>query len=188
MTSYYCFLVALSIYYLVVSCYPVLPWTVCQEGLQSELSKICIPTSENKSRYIDCYDCYHNTTTPQHNDTICVQASTDISQLDWSNTSSLNDTICVKAGTDMTQLNWSNTTNLTDISSTEQYFFNGTLDWSNTTNLTAISSAEQYFKASVLKEKTDISDGLGLPDPTLAGCLAVCWFLLYLTLRKVSKI
>ena len=36
----------------------------------------------------------------------------------------------------------------------------------------------------VLKEKSDISDGLGLPDPTLAGCLAVCWLLLYLTLRS----
>ena len=38
----------------------------------------------------------------------------------------------------------------------------------------------------VLKEKTDISDGLGLPDPTLAGCLAVCWLLLYLTLRSAD--
>ena len=47
-----------------------------------------------------------------------------------------------------------------------------------------MSSAEQYFRAGVLKEKSDISQGLGLPDPTLAGCLAVCWLLLYLTLRK----
>ena len=38
----------------------------------------------------------------------------------------------------------------------------------------------------MLKEKTDISDGLGLPDPTLAGCLAVCWLLLYLTLRSAD--
>ena len=38
----------------------------------------------------------------------------------------------------------------------------------------------------VLKEKSDISDGLGLPDPTLAGCLAVCWLLLYLTLRSAN--
>ena len=53
----------------------------------------------------------------------------------------------------------------------------------DTTNVTIISSAEQYFRAGVLKEKTDISEGLGLPDPTLAGCLAVCWLLLYLTLR-----
>ena len=36
----------------------------------------------------------------------------------------------------------------------------------------------------MLKEKTDIRLGLGLPDPALAGCLAVCWLLLYLTLRK----
>ena len=51
------------------------------------------------------------------------------------------------------------------------------------TNVSIISSAEQYFRHGVLKEKTDISQGLGLPDPTLAGCLAVCWLLLYLTLR-----
>ena len=38
----------------------------------------------------------------------------------------------------------------------------------------------------MLKEKSDISDGLGLPDPTLAGCLAVCWLLLYLTLRSAN--
>eukprot|EP00091_Calanus_sinicus_P009806 TRINITY_DN22785_c0_g1_i1.p1 TRINITY_DN22785_c0_g1~~TRINITY_DN22785_c0_g1_i1.p1 ORF type:complete len:125 (+),score=1.59 TRINITY_DN22785_c0_g1_i1:115-489(+) len=55
---------------------------------------------------------------------------------------------------------------------------------SDSTNATIISSAEQYFRAGVLKEKTDISEGLGLPDPTLAGCLAVCWLLLYMTLRK----
>ena len=33
-TTYYCSLIALSIYYLVVSCYPVLPWTVCHDHLQ----------------------------------------------------------------------------------------------------------------------------------------------------------
>ena len=52
------------------------------------------------------------------------------------------------------------------------------------TNVSIMSSAEQYFRAGVLKEKSDISAGLGLPDPTLAGCLAVCWLLLYLTLRN----
>ena len=51
------------------------------------------------------------------------------------------------------------------------------------TNVSIMSSAEQYFRAGVLKEKSDISAGLGLPDPTLAGCLAVCWLLLYLTLK-----
>ena len=34
-TTYYCSLIALSIYYLVVSCYPVLPWTVCHDHLQA---------------------------------------------------------------------------------------------------------------------------------------------------------
>ena len=33
-TTYYCSLIALAIYYLVVSCYPTLPWTVCHPGLQ----------------------------------------------------------------------------------------------------------------------------------------------------------
>ena len=32
--SYYCVLIALSIYYLVASCQAVLPWTVCWEELQ----------------------------------------------------------------------------------------------------------------------------------------------------------
>ena len=71
---------------------------------------------------------------------------------------------------------------------------------SDMSNVSIMSSAEQYFRAGVLKvntstyvkivmlmfilqEKTDISAGLGLPDPTLAGCLAVCWLLLYLTLK-----
>ena len=54
---------------------------------------------------------------------------------------------------------------------------------SDMTNVSIMSSAEQYFRAGVLKEKSDISAGLGLPDPTLAGCLAVCWLLLYLTLK-----
>ena len=121
MTTYYCSLIALSIYYLVVSCYPVLPWTVCHESLQSNQS-ICIPSSGNKSSYVECHH---------------------------PNTTNLNTTLCVQAGTELDQL--------------DQF----------TTNVSIISSAEQYFTAGVLKEKTDISDGLGLPDPTLAGCLAV---------------
>lgn len=32
--SYYCVLIALAIYYLVVSCQPVLPWTLCWPDLQ----------------------------------------------------------------------------------------------------------------------------------------------------------
>merc|ERR1719260_424011 len=52
-----------------------------------------------------------------------------------------------------------------------------------TINVTAVSSAEQYFRVGVLKEDTDLSSGLGWPDPTLTGCLAVCWLLLYLSLK-----
>ena len=134
MTTYYCALIALSIYYLVVSCYPVLPWTVCHEDLQSDLD-ICIPSGDNKSSYVVCHH--------------------------PNNITNFNTTLCVKNGTDPEELDQSST------------------------NVSIISSAEQYFRSGVLKEKTDISDGLGLPDPTLAGCLAVCWLLLYLTLRKV---
>ena len=130
-TTYYCSLIALSIYYLVVSCYPVLPWTVCHENLQSDLA-ICIPSGGNMSSYVECHH---------------------------PNTTNLNTTLCVQAGTELDQL--------------DQF----------TTNVSIISSAEQYFRSGVLKEKTDISAGLGLPDPTLAGCLAVCWILLYLTLK-----
>jgi len=54
----------------------------------------------------------------------------------------------------------------------------------NTTGLTVMSSAQQFFTFGVLKAKDDISDGLGLPDPPLAGCLAVCWLLIYLSLRR----
>ena len=133
MTTYYCSLIALSIYYLVVSCYLTLPWTECHSSLQSDLS-ICIPSGGNMSSYVQCH--YPNIT--GLNSTVCVPVDTDIADID-----------------------------------------------EFTNNVTIISSAEQYFKSGVLKEKTDISDGLGLPDPTLAGCLAVCWLLLYLTLRKV---
>ena len=75
--------------------------------------------------------------------------------------------------------------NITELSSTRCVSAAVELDTltEETANVSIISSAEQYFRAGVLKEKTDISQGLGLPDPTLAGCLAVCWLLLYLTLR-----
>ena len=52
------------------------------------------------------------------------------------------------------------------------------------TNLTIISSAEQYFKRGVLKEDTDLTKGLGVPDLELALCLAACWVLLFLTMWK----
>jgi len=131
-TTYYCSLIALSIYYLVVSCYPILPWTECHQALEDS-DKVCIPSGANTSEYITCYP---------------------------SNETLLNSTICVKSSTSLSEIN------------------------EETRNFTIISSAEQYFRAGVLKEKTDISLGLGLPDPTLAGCLAVCWLLLYMTLRK----
>ena len=131
-TTYYCSLIGLSIYYLGMSCYPILPWTLCSETL-GEPEQICIPSGGNKSEFVDCFGA---------NDTV------------------LNSTICVKAP--------GNVENITEM----------------TTNVTVISSAEQFFRFGVLKEKSDISDGLGLPDPPLAGCLAVCWLLIYLSLRK----
>jgi len=47
-----------------------------------------------------------------------------------------------------------------------------------------IASSEQYFKAGVLKENSDIADGIGFPDPALAACLAACWFFLFMTLYR----
>ena len=131
-TTYYCSLIALSIYYLVVSCYPVLPWTVCHDHLQQDSQTICIPSGANMTEYVHCYH---------------------------PNETNFNQTLCVDAGTELDQVT------------------------SDMANVSIMSSAEQYFRAGVLKEKTDISAGLGLPDPTLAGCLAVCWLLLYLTLK-----
>ena len=139
MTTYYCSLIALSIYYLVVSCYPVLPWTICHDHLQGNEGdmSICIPSGANLTDYVQCF--YPNET--QLNQTVCVEAGTDIE--------------------DVTR---------------------------DSVNVSIVSSAEQYFKVGVLKEKSDISQGLGLPDPTLAGCLGVCWLLLYLTLRNLEFI
>merc|ERR1719153_119868 len=131
-TTYYCSLIALAIYYLVVSCYPVLPWTVCHKDL-SDLASVCIPSGANMSDYVTC----HQPNMTGLETTVCVSASLSSPAVDQSSR-----------------------------------------------NVSIISSAEQYFRAGVLKEKQDISEGLGLPDPTLAGCLAVCWLLLYLTLRK----
>ena len=48
-----------------------------------------------------------------------------------------------------------------------------------------MTSAEQFFTYSVLKSRpdNDITDGLGLPDPTLLGALAITWIILYFSLR-----
>ena len=48
----------------------------------------------------------------------------------------------------------------------------------------SMSSAEQYFLYSVLKEESDISNGIGLPDLKLTGCLAICYLMLFFTLWK----
>ena len=60
-TTYYCSLIALSIYYLVVSCYPVLPWTVCHSNLQSE-EALCIPSGANMSTLVQCYHAHCTST------------------------------------------------------------------------------------------------------------------------------
>lgn len=48
-----------------------------------------------------------------------------------------------------------------------------------------MTSAEQFFTYGVLKTRpdNDITDGLGLPDPTLLAALAVTWIILYFSLR-----
>ena len=52
-------------------------------------------------------------------------------------------------------------------------------------NQSIMTSAEQFFTYGVLKSRpdNDITDGLGLPDPTLLGALAVTWIILYFSLR-----
>ena len=69
-TTYYCSLIALAIYYLVVSCYPVLPWTVCHQDLSDQAS-VCIPSGANMSDYVTCYQ--PNTT--GLGEIVCVSAS-----------------------------------------------------------------------------------------------------------------
>eukprot|EP00088_Acartia_fossae_P026331 TRINITY_DN27144_c1_g1_i9.p1 TRINITY_DN27144_c1_g1~~TRINITY_DN27144_c1_g1_i9.p1 ORF type:complete len:677 (-),score=225.64 TRINITY_DN27144_c1_g1_i9:321-2351(-) len=51
-------------------------------------------------------------------------------------------------------------------------------------NMTVVASTEQFFRRGVLKEVADISNGIGMPDPALVGCLVLCWLMIYLTLRK----
>jgi len=127
-STYYCSLICLSIYYLVVSASPTLPWTVCHESL-AEPGRLCIPSGANASALLaENYNLLANQVD------ILTNSSNLVSNL--------------------------------------------------TTNMTAVSSAEQYFRVGVLKEDTDLSSGLGWPDPTLTGCLAVCWLLIYLTLRN----
>lgn len=101
--SYYCALIALSIYYLIISCRTVLPWTVCHPDLAQE-GMVCVASGEQ------------------------VNATAD--------------------------------------------------------NETVISSAELFFKFGVLKENTDPSAGIGMPDTDLGICLGICWLILYFTLKN----
>ena len=107
--SYYCELIAVSIYYLVVSCNETLPWSICHEEL-NEPDKYCLPSNTNIS--------------------------------------SLNSTL---------------------------------------ENRTIIASTEQYFRVGVLKENSDMSHGIGYPDPALIGCLLLCWVLIFFSLWKGVK-
>lgn len=50
-----------------------------------------------------------------------------------------------------------------------------------------VSSSEKYFLDYVLKEKNDISDGIGSPDWKLALCLFGAWTVAYLVIVKGVK-
>ena len=47
-----------------------------------------------------------------------------------------------------------------------------------------IASSEQYFKAGVLKERSDISEGIGLPDAAQSGCLLLTWLVIFVSLCR----
>ena len=51
-------------------------------------------------------------------------------------------------------------------------------------NLTPVSSIELYFTKDIWNIKSDITDGLGVPDASLMAALAVVWFLLYVCMRS----
>ena len=62
--SYYCVIIGLSIYYLVMSFYPTLPWTRCPD--QTSSSVLCIPSGDDIKQYITCHP------PDGRNDTICI--------------------------------------------------------------------------------------------------------------------
>ncbi|KAK3859951.1 hypothetical protein Pcinc_033965 [Petrolisthes cinctipes] len=80
--------------------------------------------------------------------------------------------------------------------------FNGVLPWSQcsppwadeycvdassvnaTTSNMSQSSSEQYFYKHVLNFKSDISDGIGIPDWRLALCLLFSWTVVFLVMAK----
>ena len=47
-----------------------------------------------------------------------------------------------------------------------------------------VASSEQYFSRGVLKVAPDLSQGIGLPDPALAGCLLATWLLIFISLAR----
>ena len=49
--TYYCSLIGLSIYYLIMSFYPTLPWTLCSPDLGQQ-HQVCIPSGRNKSEFV----------------------------------------------------------------------------------------------------------------------------------------
>uniref|UniRef100_A0A7G3AYG6 Transporter n=1 Tax=Lutzomyia longipalpis TaxID=7200 RepID=A0A7G3AYG6_LUTLO len=49
------------------------------------------------------------------------------------------------------------------------------------------TSSQFYFLNEVLKEKPQIDDGIGLPDPYLTMCLAISWLVVMLVLIKGVK-
>ncbi|XP_076756123.1 sodium-dependent nutrient amino acid transporter 1 [Xylocopa sonorina] len=54
-------------------------------------------------------------------------------------------------------------------------------------NTNVISSAELYFRKTVLKEKQNIDDGIGLPDWRLTICLLVAWGCIFAVLARGVK-
>jgi len=48
--SYYCSLIAISVYYLLASCQSTLPWTLCHENLQQP-GVTCVPSTGNKTEF-----------------------------------------------------------------------------------------------------------------------------------------
>jgi len=50
-----------------------------------------------------------------------------------------------------------------------------------------VSSSEQYFYAGVLRAKSDLSDGIGLPDPYLSSCLLLTWAIIFISLSRGVK-
>ena len=121
--SYYCFLIALAIFYFFASFNEVLPWSVCIPDVQLGMGvehKICLETPETNITLSNITTTYDNIT--QDNRT------------------------------------------------------NGDTHF--------ITPTEQYLLYEVLKAKDSIEDGIGMPDARLAGCLALCYLLLFLTLWK----